>query len=316
MTGAQRDWKSQVTEFLQTAKNPLLVVLGPTASGKTAFSISLASFLQDRGSRGEVVNADSRQLYRGLDIGTAKVTKEERKDVPHHLLDVLDPPQEATAGWYQAQASTCIGDIRRRGNIPLLVGGSMLYLSTVIDGLTLGPPTDSALRLRLLAEYDKDEGATLYGRLAEMDPESAAAIDRRNKPYVVRAMEIHELLQSSATPMPRDELRAGDALSAGHDLLIFGLTRPREELYARINERCEAMFAAGWVEEVRSLLSQGYTEADPGMKSHGYREIIRFLKEKIPFTEKALMERIATKTRQYAKRQMIWWKGDGRIAWL
>jgi tRNA dimethylallyltransferase len=304
-------------DFLAQSERPLIVVLGPTASGKTAFSISLASSLQDAGRSGEIVNADSRQLYRKLDIGTAKVTPEERKDVPHHLLDILDPREEATAGWYREQAEQAIMDVRRRGNVPLLVGGSMLYLSTIIDDLTMAPPSDSALRAALNAEYDKDGGAALYARLADIDPESAATIDIRNKPYVVRAVEIHELLQSpKSSAVPRSELRAGTAIPAKHDLLIFGVSRSREELDERINARCEAMFDAGWVAEVRDLLAQGYGPNDPGMKSHGYRDIIRFLEEQIPFTERALMERIATKTRQYAKKQMAWWKNDARIVWL
>jgi len=225
-------WRPLVTDFLARARRPLVVILGPTAGGKTAFSLEVAAFLEGQGTDAEIVNSDSRQLYRGLDIGTAKIPLSERRGVPHRLLDVLSPQEEATAGWYQQEADRAIADIRGRGAVPLLVGGSMLYISTVIDALTLGPPADPALRERLSDAYDRDGGVALHGRLAEVDPASAAAIDRRNKPYVLRALEIHEILASpKSRAVPRSELRSGrSSPEHAHDLLILGVAPPREEL--------------------------------------------------------------------------------------
>ncbi len=311
-------WQRLLTDFLARNGQPLVVILGPTAGGKTALSLEVATFLEGQGMDAEIVNADSRQLYRGLDIGTAKIPLPERRRVPHHLLDVLSPQEEATAGWYQRQAEGAIEGIRGRGAVPLLVGGSMLYVSTVIDALTLGPPADPAVRERLSAVYDRDGGAVLHRRLAEVDPVSAAAIDWRNKPYVLRALEIHELLASPKSHVvPRGELRSGhSAPEHARDLLILGVAPPREELYRRIDARTGQMFKAGWIAEVRRLLAEGCTAEDPAMKSHGYREVIRFLRSGAPASVAELVSQIAAKTRRYARRQLSWWRGDPRIIWL
>jgi tRNA dimethylallyltransferase len=243
---------SQIDRFLADAKRPLIVILGPTASGKTAFSIALA---KNRGDV-EIINADSRQIYRCLDIGTAKITQRHMQGVPHHLLSVLDPKQELTAAWYQKQACELIDSVHRRGRVPMLVGGSMLYISGVIDGLDFSGPGDP---------------------------------------------------RKSKNSIP-------------YDLFIIGIDRPRDELMKRINERTAELFAKGWMEEVRGLLKKGYTAKDPAMKSHGYREIMEQLgmengKWKID-DAKELISLISRKTRQYAKRQMTWWRPDTRIVWI
>jgi len=308
-------WQERVTTFLKDADHPLLVIVGPTAGGKTAFSLDVARFL----GGAEVINADSRQLYRGMDIGTAKITREEMQGVPHHLLDVLNPDEEAAAGWYRQQAEDCIAQIQERGNVPILTGGSMLYISAVVDGLTMAPVADASLRNRLTAEYDSDGGASLFARLKVADPESAAQIHPNNKSRLVRAVEIVEL---TGTTKPTSQLYNGkkseqkNSTNSRFDLLILGVQPPRDLLYERINQRAEQMLVHGWADEVRSLLKQGYTADDPGMKSHGYREIIRFLNEGEPASLKTLQERIASKTRKYAKGQMKWWKHDQRIHWM
>ncbi len=242
----------RLDEFIATSSCPLIVLLGPTASGKTALSIQLAHELKNV----EIINADSRHLYQYLNIGTAKIMPVEMQSIPHHLLDVLDPKQEATAAWYKKQAGRVIGEIHSRKNIPILVGGSMLYISAVIDDLAF-----------------------------PVDPQE------------------RQTLQQRKNLAPRD------------DLFIIGIERPRKELMQRINARTHELFARGWVEEVRALLKRGYASGDPAMKSHGYREIIRYLQTGVPSLEK-LEEVISSKTRHYAKRQMTWWKNDSRITWI
>lgn len=301
-------WQCLLRDFLAHAARPLVVILGPTASGKTAFSLEVAKELQRVEVWGEIVNADSRQLYRFLDIGTAKVLPSEMQSVPHHLLDVLDPQEEVTIAWYKEHAQRAIDDILARGAVPLLVGGSMLYLSAIIDGLEPPSASDPAIRKRLENAYEQDEGATLYKRLEELDPESAAAIHRRNKPYLVRSLEIAACTGQRPSSVKRTS-------NCPYTLLIFGMDLPRLELHRRIHTRVAAMFARGWVEEVRSLLARGYNASSPGLKSHGYREIAAFLER----GDGSLAERqsvISRKTVQYAKRQRTWWRRDPRIHWL
>jgi tRNA dimethylallyltransferase len=305
----------EIIGFLQGASKPLIVVLGQTASGKTSFSLDLAETLNhaataEKGNRVscEIVNADSRQLYRFLTIGTGKIRPEETRGIPHHLIDVLDPKEEATAAWYQKKATQKIDAILARHNVPVLVGGSMLYVSAVIDGLSFAPPSDPAIRKELEHEYDKDEGQTLYKRLEEADPETAASFDRRNKPYLIRAME---LLGSVGKP---SEIKK--RTPPPYDILLIGIDVPREELNRRIDARVEQMFADKWVEEVQSLLKRGYSHNDPGMKSVGYREIAEAISSGNSEMGAALKAEIKAKTRQYAKRQRTWWKQDARIHWI
>lgn len=307
---------------LEGSHTPLIVILGPTASGKTGLSVEIAKHVG-----GEIVNADSRQLYRFLDIGTAKITEGEMEGVPHHLLDILDPKEEATVGIYKEMAENVIRDIQRRNKVPLLVGGSMLYLSSITDGLSFGPPVDTTIRRRLEKEYDADSGGTLYRKLQEVDPDAAAGLHPNNKPRVVRAMEIYELLRvpKSKVISVREELRPRNTKGkSAFDLLIVGVERDSEELKERINERIGAMLKAGWIEEVQSLLARGYSETDPGLKSHGYAEIIQYLRElesggsdpDIETMQETLQTKIAARTRRYAKRQLTWWRGDERIRWI
>jgi len=302
--------------FLREIKVPLIVILGPTASGKTSFSIELAESIQSEFRKGvEVVNADSRQLYKYLDIGTAKITKEEMQGIPHHLIDVLGPKEEASAGWYQEEARKAISEIQERGNVPLLVGGSMLYISSITDGLSMAPTPSPELRERLMKEYDEDNGESLHQRLQEIDPETADRVHRENKPRLVRAVEIYELTKKpKSKAVPQTELRPEEAHQK--DMLIFGMRRPREELYERIDQRTEEMFASGWVEEVQGLIDRGYGPQDPGMKSHGYREIMEALISGQPVVKEVLIDLIAAKSRQYARRQLCWWRNDVRIHWV
>ena len=298
----------ELEQLSKTSARPLAVLVGPTASGKTAASMELAQGLTERGITVEIVNADSRQCYKDLSIGTAKITEEEMHGIRHHLLSELSPRQPLTVAWYQKRAKEIIHEIQKRGALPLLVGGSMLYISAVTDGLELAPPGDPTLRNKLESEYDLDGGATLYKKLQEVDPETAAAFHANNKQYVVRAMEIYET--TGAKPSASKKKSVSD-----YDLKIIGIEWPREELTKRIDTRTKQMLEAGWIEEVQDLLKAGYTREDPGMQSHGYREIMDAIQSGSIDREK-LAEDISAKTRQYAKRQMTWWKGDQRIQWI
>jgi tRNA dimethylallyltransferase len=297
----------KVTDFLASASRPLIVVLGTTASGKTALSIDLAKKLDAEGRGVEVINADSRQIYTQLDIGTAKITEQEMQGIPHHLLSVLDPKQELTIAWYQTEATKAIEEIHARGNIPMMVGGSMLYISSVIDGLEPLPASDPAIRQRLSDAYDADRGVTLMKILEEIDPEAAASIPRENKIYVMRALEIFEL---TGKPASQAKTKKGSP----YDLFLVGALREREEIKERIQKRTEVMLEQGWAEEVKNLLERGYSETDPGMKSHGYRDLISYIKGEL--TLEALKKTINEQTQQYAKRQMTWWRDDPRITWV
>lgn len=309
----QSKWYQRLQSSLLTAAKPLIVIVGPTASGKTGLSIAMAKYLESQKRTAEIINADSRQFYQGLDIGTAKITEKEMQGVSHHLLSILKPNEECSIAWFLESAKKIIQEIHTRGNIPILVGGSMLYVSALIDGFE-PIPVDPVLRKKLTEEYEKDDGASLQKRLAEVDPDSAAAIPRQNKVYLVRAMEIFE-----STGKPKSE-QATHAKSE-YDLLMFGTQVDSDKLKKRIELRTQKMLENGWIEEVKALMAQKYTKDDPAMESIGYREIIEFLQipgaaiRKSPEVS-ALAELISKKTKHYAKRAMTWWRRDERILWI
>ncbi|MFA5273740.1 MAG: tRNA (adenosine(37)-N6)-dimethylallyltransferase MiaA, partial [Candidatus Peribacter sp.] len=255
---------SDITGFLSDANRRLLVLVGPTASGKTGLSLRIAQEFRAQGRGVEIINADSRQLYRFLDIGTAKIRKAEMRSVPHHLIDVLDPKQEVTAAWYKREAERVIAEIHARGNIPFLVGGSMLYASAIIDNLAFVATTDQSLRARLRQRLDDEGPEALYGQLQELDPEGALAIDSRNEVYLLRALEV-----CLTTGRTLDAAKKKHA--SPYDLCIIGMDLPRAEPHQRIKQRVHAMFADGWLEEVSNLLQRGYSPHDPGLTSVGYR---------------------------------------------
>lgn len=309
MTDQTSNDRQILEAFLASSPSkPLIVVIGPTASGKTAFSIGLAKQLSALGKTAEVVNADSRQFYRGFDIGTAKISQAEMDGVAHHLIDVLSPREDCTIAWYKQEAERVITNIHARGGIPLLVGGSMLYTAALVDGLEPLPAVDPAIRERLSKEYDADGGKTLFAKLTEIDPEAAASFPMQNKVYVVRAMEIYESTgktkssQRRTTPSP-------------YDLLMFGMDVDKDILAAKISARTKLMLERGWIDEVRKLREQGISITDPAMKSVGYREIFEALESGTIDTAK-LAAVIDSGTRAYAKRHMTWWKRDPRVHWV
>ncbi len=310
-------WQSFVDEHLQQAEKPLIVILGPTASGKTKFSLDVAKHI----GNAEVINADSRQLYRHLNIGTAKITEEEKtlhqnaaafgagqRGVVHHLIDVIEPNEELTIASYKKMATEIIDDCHARNVVPLLVGGSMLYISAVVDGLDPLPVAPPELRKKLEAEYDADDGWALYDKLFEIDPATAKNFAAQNKHYVVRAMELYEI-----TGRKPSELKK--TIPPPYQILQLGLMWPRDEITKRIDERTKIMLKSGWIEEVEGLLDKGFMTQDPAMKSHGYKEIMHWLSTDDRNVEE-LEKIISAKTRQYAKRQMTWWGDDERIRWV
>jgi tRNA dimethylallyltransferase len=329
MTNVQgNQWQPLVDQILLQSK-PLIVVLGPTASGKTGLSIQLGRYINNlplspapstgsgqalspggrKGAgRASIINGDSRQLYKFLNIGTAKITDEEKQGIPHELFDVLDPKEDISIAQYKEMAMREIDQCHQEGLVPILVGGSMLYISAVVDGLDPLPPADPEIRKRLEAAWDADDGWTLYDKLVEIDPVTAKSFEKQNKRYVVRAMELYEM-----TGKPPSTLKK--TMPPPYNILQFGMHWNREELVKRIDERTHQLLQSGWIEEVEGLIDKGYTIADPGMKSHGYREIMQWLSSDDRDTQ-ALEEVIAAKTRQYAKRQMTWWNDDNRIQWV
>jgi len=280
---------------------PVITVVGPTATGKSGLSLRLAEALG-----GEIVNADSMQLYRGMDIGTAKLTPAERAGVPHHLLDIWEVTEAASVSAYQRLARAVIGDVSERGRIPILVGGSGLYIRAAIDKLEF-PGTDPLLRDGLEAELADLGAGALHARLARADPAAAAAILPGNGRRIVRALEVIEL---SGRPF--------SATLPGYESLYpavqIGLRLPRDELDRRIADRVSQMWQAGFVAEVRALAGRGLGAGRTASRALGYAQVLRFLAGEWP-EEQAAAETIRA-TRRFARRQEAWFRRDPRISWL
>ncbi len=281
---------------------PIVAVVGPTAVGKSELAIGLAGRLG-----GEVVNTDSMQLYRGMDVGTAKLTVEERRGVRHHLLDVLEVTEPATVAEFQQWARAAIADCRARGVLPVLVGGSALYTRAVIDRFEF-PGTDAVLRARLERELAEVGSGLLHQRLAERDPEAAANILPSNGRRVVRALEVIELTGRPFTAtLPRQEY--ADAAT-----VQIGLDCPRPVLDERIERRVARMWEAGLVEEVRALEKVGLRTGRTASRALGYQQVLAFLAGEC--SEQEAFEATATGTRRFARRQDSWFRKDPRIHWV
>ncbi len=282
----------------------VVAIVGPTAVGKTALSLSLA-----RAFDGEVISADSRQIYRGMDIGTAKATPEERAVAPHHLLDIADPDERLTLAQFKALADAAIRDIWARRRLPLLVGGTGLYVRAVLEGWTVPEvPPNAALRDELYARAEQEGHEALHRELAAVDPDAAEAIDARNVRRVVRALEVYQ-----ETGVPISQLQQKHP--PGYRILRIGLTMSRTALYARIDARVDAMLASGLVEEVRCLLQQGYTPDLPAMSGLGYRQIAQYLAGEISLEE--AVELVKRHTRRFVRQQYNWFRlNDPDIHWL
>lgn len=283
---------------------PLILIVGSTAAGKTELALNLGGRMQ-----AEIVSADSRLFYRGMDIGTAKPTREEMRRVPHHLIDVAEPDETWSLALFQQKATQAIAEIQRRGRLPLLVGGTGQYVRAVTQGWT--PPEvkpEDRLRAELERLADSRGKDWLHDKLKRLDPEAAENIDMRNLRRTIRALEV-----VLTTGRRFSEQRA--QAESPYQLLTIGINRPRAELYARIDARIEAMFKAGLLEEVRELLRKGYSVDLPSMSGIGYRECCLVLEGKI--TEEEARVQMRRATRAFVRRQANWFKPDDpEIHWF
>jgi tRNA dimethylallyltransferase len=285
-----------------TTASPVVAIVGPTASGKTSLSLDLAAALG-----GEVVNTDAMQVYRGMDIGTAKLPPAERRGIPHHLLDTLDVREPATVAQFQAWARAAIADIRGRGATPVLVGGSALYTRAILDRFDF-PGTDAAVRERYEAELEEVGSAVLHARLRELDPVSAERIEVENGRRVVRALEVIELTgQPFSARLPVQEY-------ADPATVQVGVAIERDVLEERIRLRVRQMFDEGLLEEVERLLPAGLAEGRTASLAIGYRQAMAVLAGEMSLDE--AIERTVIATRKFARRQMAWWRNDPRITWV
>lgn len=281
----------------------VIVICGATATGKSDIAIEIAREID-----AEVINADSMQLYKGMDIGTAKLSVEERKGIPHHLLDVLNVSQDSTVAWYQEMARTAIAEIHSRGKDALIVGGTGLYIKAVLDDLNF-PDTDPEVRAKLEAEAEEFGSASLFSRLEELDPAAALAIDRANTRRIIRALEVIEITgQPFTANLPREDS------SRYPDALQFGLVMDREHLRERIDLRVDRMWNAGFVDEVDHLIAKGIRDGVTAQRALGYAQIISMRDGTI--TEDEAKEETKRASRQYARRQETWFSRDARIQWI
>ncbi len=283
---------------------PLIAVVGPTAAGKTALSVELAEALQ-----GEIVSADSRQIYRGMDIGTAKATPFERARVPHHLIDVVEPDQVLTAAEFQRSAYAAIAAIHGRSRLPFLVGGTGQYVQAVLEGWRMpAVAPQPALRARLEAQAAAQGAASLHARLAGLDPVAAAAIDYRNVRRVVRALEVCLVTGARISDLQRKA-------PPPYRVYCLGVSRPRPELYARIDARIDAMIEDGLVDEVARLAAAGYSWDLPAMSGLGYRQIGGYLRGELTLAQAVAL--IKKQTRRFVHQQATWFRADDpAIYWL
>jgi tRNA dimethylallyltransferase len=281
----------------------LVVIAGATATGKSALSIALAESID-----AEIINADSMQVYRGMDIGTAKITVDERRGIRHHMLDALDVNQDATVAWYQSDARAVIDEIHSRGKNVVMVGGTGLYIKAVIDELNF-PDTDPMVRHTLNKEAEELGIDAMFERLEKLDPAAALAIDRANLRRIIRALEVIEITGKPFTAnLPRQEsVRYPHAQQ-------FGLVMDRDDLSERIDVRVNAMFEQGLVAEVERLIDAGLLQGRTAQRALGYSQVVAYLQSDLSLD--AAIEETKRATRQYARRQETWFSRDSRIKWI
>ena len=285
----------------------LVVITGPTASGKTALGVALA-----RRFGGEVVSADSMQIYRGMDIGTAKPTPEEMQGVPHHMIDIADPTENYSVSRYAAEAAACVDDILARGKLPVVVGGTGLYIDSLIAGRTFADGTaDTALRQELSERYDEIGGEGLLGELRKVDPERAAKLHPADKKRIVRAMEVYILTGRTITQHDAETRAVPPRYDAAKIALDFAV---RQDLYDRIDRRVDIMVQKGLFDEVRALLAAGVPADCTAMQAIGYKEAVAAVQGKAAPQDAVAAIQLAS--RRYAKRQLTWLRRDQDLFWL
>lgn len=287
-------------------KKPLLVLVGPTASGKTELSVELALQLN-----GEVVSADSMLIYKGMNIGTAKPTLAERKNIPHHLIDIIEPWEEFSVAQYQPRAEQAIADIHQRNKLPILVGGTGLYVRAIIDNYNFDVPGgDQQLRQHLMQLKYQLGNQWLHRQLAKVDPVAAEKIHHNNVRRVIRALEVYQLTGRRFSDTNQVSYRT----NAKYNTAMFGINYPKEVLDQRINKRVDAMLAAGLVDEVKHLIKHGLKRSSTAMQGLGYKEIAAYIDTETSLDD--AVELLKRDTRRYAKRQFSWFKRDPRIHWI
>ncbi len=286
-------------------KPKLVIILGPTGVGKSEVAVEVAEKLD-----GEIINADSQQVYRYMDIGTDKPTPEQRQKVPHHLIDVVNPDEEFNAARFREGALKNAEEIRSRGKKVLLCGGTGLYIKALTHGLFVGPAKDHEIRKRLEREAKQNGLETLYERLGQVDPEALSSIHPNDRHRITRALEVFELTGRKMSQWQREH----GFKESPFETLKIGLDRDREELYAVINRRCEEMVADELVEEVKGLVAKGYSLDLKPLQSVGYRHMGLYISGAMSLEESlSLMQR---DTRHLAKRQLTWFRADNEIRWF
>ena len=281
----------------------LVIICGATASGKSDAAVELAKRIG-----GEIINADSMQIYRGMDIGTAKLTIEERQGIPHHLLDVISVNEDATVAWYQQLAREKVAEIESRGKVAIVVGGTGLYIKSIVDELNF-PETDPEVRANLEAEAETFGLAALFEKLQSLDPQAASNIDRANARRVIRALEVITITgKPFSASLPREDSELYP--SAFH----FGMAADREVLRERVSERVDRMWSLGFVDEVKKLVEIGIRRGVTAQKAIGYAQILSVLDGNI--SEADAVEDTKRATRQYIRRQETWFNRDERIQWI
>ncbi|MCF6093127.1 tRNA (adenosine(37)-N6)-dimethylallyltransferase MiaA [Microaerobacter geothermalis] len=289
-------------------REKLLAIVGPTAVGKTALSLQLARVFD-----GEIISGDSMQVYRGMDIGTAKVSPAERKRIPHHLIDIKDPDENFSVAEFQALAIPLITDIYSRGKLPILVGGTGLYIKSVTRHYQFPEAAQDTAYRKKLAQRMKDEGPeTLLHKLKELDPETANRLHVNDKRRIIRALEIIHLTNKTMTEYIKEQKE--QIRESPYDLVMIGLSVDRQKLYQRINLRVDQMIHEGLVKEVKKLLDMGYGLEYTSMQGLGYKELIPYLKGEISLEE--AVEEIKSRTRKFAKRQLTWFRQMPEIHWF
>ena len=283
---------------------PLVAVLGATGTGKSALALTVAEAFG-----GEIVNCDSLQVYRHFDVGTAKLSAADQRGIPHHLIDIADPDEVFTAGEYAGRAREVLTGISARGRLPVIAGGTGFYLRALLDGLFEGPSRNQPLRDRL-SEREKRRPGSLHRLLGRFDSEAAVRIHRRDIPKVTRALEICLLARRPASEM----FRTGRNALLGYRTFKVGLCPNREMLYQRLDLRCQEMFDAGLVDEVRRILALGFSPASKPFESHGYKQALQLLAGEL--TLSAAVADAQRNTRRYAKRQMTWFRREADVEWL